>query len=440
MALVRSIGRWTMTALVINCIIGSGIFGVPGELTHLLGRASPFAMIFAALGMAVIMACIAEVASQFSGPGGPYLYVRTSLGRFPGMQVGWFHLLSDISAAAASANLFVNYLAAFLPRGLNIWERDAIMAVLIAIPVVANYLGVRSGANLCTVMTVAKLSPLALLILFGVARFTQHPQLIQTSEILSPGLSTWLRAMVFLLFTFAGWESALIPTGEIREPRRTIPFGLGAGLLACSLIYALLQFIVVATIGVNATDRALPDTASVLLGSGGAAFVAIAVMISTYGWVSGVLLNAPRLAYSLAAHGDFPARLANLHLRFHTPAAAILFCGFTAWALAVSGTFLWLVAVSSGAAMIYYAGTCASLIRLRRLRPHADALRVPFGPILSIVAIAICLALLTSLTRREILLMGVTALIASANWLWARAFHPQLQTDPKAATGLLSPP
>jgi amino acid transporter len=417
MAFVRSIGRWTMTALVINCIIGSGIFGVPGELTRLLGRASPIAMVFAALGMAVIMACSAEVASQFSEPGGPYLYVRTALGRFLGMQVGWFHLLSDISAAAASTNLFVNYLATFLPWGPKTWQRDSMMGVLITIPAMANYLGVRSGANLCNLMTVAKLSPLALLIIFGVAHFTQHPQMIHASEIVGPHLSTWLRAMVFLLFTFAGWESALIPTGEVKEPRRTIPFGLGTGLLACSLIYALLQFIVVATIGVKAIDRPLADTASILLGGGGAAFVAIAVMISTYGWVSGVLLNAPRLAYSLAAQGDFPARLSSLHPRFHTPAPAILFCAFTGWLLAVSGTFLWLVAVGAGAAMVYYAGTCASLIRLRKLRPHTDALRVPFGPILSIVGIAICLALMTSLTRREVLLMGITALIASANWL-----------------------
>src|SRR5215469_15696736 len=241
MAFVRSIGRWTMTALVINCIVGSGIFGVPAELTHLLGRASPIAMIFAALGMGVFMACIAEVASQFSEPGGAYLYTRIAFGRFVGIQIGWFSLLGDIGAVGASANLFVNYLATFLPWSLSTWERDSTMAILIAIPAVANCLGVRSGAKLSNLMTVAKLSPLALLILFGVARFTQHPQMIHASEIVGPGLSTWLRAMVFLLFSFAGWESALIPTGEIKEPRRTIPFGLGAGLLACSIIYALLQ-------------------------------------------------------------------------------------------------------------------------------------------------------------------------------------------------------
>src|ERR1700746_1253287 len=107
MAFIRAIGRWTMTALVINCIIGSGIFGLPTELTRLLGRARPFAMIFGALGMAVVMACIAEVASQFSEPGGSYLYVRTAFGHFAGIQIGWFELLSLTGGGGGRSDTFL---------------------------------------------------------------------------------------------------------------------------------------------------------------------------------------------------------------------------------------------------------------------------------------------------------------------------------------------
>jgi basic amino acid/polyamine antiporter, APA family len=432
MAFVRSIGRWTLTALVINCIIGGGIFGLPGEVTRLLGRASPLAMIFAALGMAVIIACITEVGSQFSEAGGPYLYVRTAFGRFMGLQIGWFHLLVVVAPMAALANLFVNYLGTFLAAPLNTWERGSLMAILIAIPAVANCFGVRSGANLSNVVTIAKLVPLGFLILFGVGRFVHQPQLIHVSEIASPGLSNWVSAMVLLLFAYGGWENALIPTGEMREPRRTIPVGLGTGLLVCAAIYALLQFITVATIGAMTTDRPLAQTASVLLGHGGAAFVAIAAMLSTYGWISGAILSGPRLAYSLAAQGDFPAFLARLHPRFHTPIIAILFCAITGWVLAFSGTFLWLVALSSGATMILYSGMCASLIRLRKLRPNALALRIPFGPVLAALGVAICLALTTGLKRREVLLMCITALAATINWLWARRYHWELETKSKA--------
>jgi len=434
MAFVRSIGRWTMTALVINCIIGGGIFGVPGELTRLLGRASPIAMVFAALGTAVIIACFAEVASQFSEPGGPYLYVRTAFGRFPGIQIGWFHLLGDMLGVAALATLFVNYLTTFLPRHLNTWERASLMVILIAIPALANCLGVRSGANFSNMLTVAKLSPLALLVLLGVIRFAHQPQMIHASEITSPGLSNWIRAMMFLLFAFAGPEGALIPSGEIREPRRTIPFGLAVGLVACAAIYMLLQFITVATIGTRMSDTPLADTASVLLGGGGAAFVSIAIMISTYGWISGALLYAPRLAFAMAAQGDGPKFLARLHPRFHTPAVAIVLYALMAWLLASSGTFLWIVALASGAIAVYFAASCATLIRLRKLRPNVQALRVPLGPLLSVLGVAISVTLITSLKKSELILLGVPALIATANWLWVKHHHhPELGTGLKAA-------
>jgi basic amino acid/polyamine antiporter, APA family len=440
MAFVRSIGRWTMIALVINCIIGSGIFGLPSELTRLLGRASPFAMIFAALTMAVIMACIAEVASQFSEPGGAYLYARTAFGRFCGMQIGWFELLSVTGGLAAVASIFLDYFAPFLPWSLSPWELRALLALVITIPAGVNCFGVRSGSNLSNVMTIAKLSPLALLIVFGVAHFAKQPQMIHASDIASPGLSNWVSALVLLVFAYGGWEDGLLPGGEVREPRRTIPFALGAGLLTCAVIYMLLQFITVATIGGKITNAPLQETALVLLGRGGATFVTIAILISTYGWISGAMLYGPRLAYSLAAQGDFPAVFARLHARFHTPWAAILLFAFTGWVLASSGTFLWLVALSSGSMIVEYAGLCASLIRLRKLRPNADAFRIPFGQVFSIVGVAIAITLLTGLKRRELFLMCVTALIASANWLWARRHYLEFQTKAKTAAGSLSPP
>lgn len=440
MTFVRSIGRWTMTALVINGIIGGGIFALPGELSRLLGRASPFAMIFAAVAMGIIMACIAEVASQFSEPGGAYLYTRTAFGRFVGMQIGWFFLLAVVGGVAVTANLLVDYLAPLLPWRLNAWERGLVMGFVIAIPTAANYCGVRSGANLSTVMTLAKVSPLVLLIVSGVARFAHQPLMIHASEIASPGWSNWVRAVALLMFPFSGWEESLVPTGEVTEPRRTIPFALGTGLITCAAVYTLLQFITVATVGPNASDRPLAQTASILLGGGGATMVSIAIMLASYGYISANLLNDPRLVYSLAAQGDFPAIFARIHPRFHTPAVALIIYAFTGWMLAVTGTFQFVLALSAGATIVYYAGMCASLTRLRNLRPSADAFRTPFGPVLSIVAVAIALALITGLKRRELLLMCVTALIAVANWLWARKHHPELETKARVTRSPSSRP
>jgi amino acid transporter len=125
--------------------------------------------------------------------------------------------------------------------------------------------------------------------------------------------------------------------------------------------------------------------------------VNIAALVSIYGWISAAMLYAPRLAYSLAVQGDFPSTFKRMHTHFHTPAVAILFYALMGWVLAVSGTFLWLVAVSSAAFIVLYGAMCASLMRLRKLRPTSDALRIPFAPMLSILGIAICLALATGL-------------------------------------------
>jgi APA family basic amino acid/polyamine antiporter len=417
MTFVRGIGRWTMTALVINCIIGGGIFGLPGELTRLLGRASPIAMIAAALGMGILIACFAEVASQFSDAGGAYLYTRAAFGSFISTQIGWMQLLSVVSGPAALATLFVEYLGTLLPRPLETWERVLVMAVLLAIPAVANYRGVKTGATLSNLTTVAKLTPLLLLVWLGVGRFAHQPQIIHTAEIASPGISNWMRAMVFAIFAFSGWEDSVIPTGEIKEPRRTIPFGLGSALLVSAAVYTLLQFITVATIGTKVSDASLAETASVLLGANGARFVTVAALISIYGYITGEMLNGPRLVYALGAHGEFPKIFARIHPRFHTPAVGIPLYATIAFLLAASGKFLWLVAIGSGAGIVLYGMICAAMIRLRRSHPKADAFRVPFGPAFSVVGIAICVGLLTGLQRSEVLLMCVPVVIAGCNWL-----------------------
>ena len=409
-----------MTALVINCIIGNAIFGLPSEVTRLVGRASPIAMIVGALAFAIIMACLAEVASQFSEPGGVYLYVRTAFGRFAGMQAGWFYLLAASAGGAANASLFMIYLGGLLPWMGGSKQHALLLALLISVPTVTNYIGVRSGAALSNLLTVAKLLPLALLIALGITRFGHHVQILSPSEITKPGIASWLSALFLLFFAYGGPENALVPAGEVKNPRETVPFGLLAGLAACAVVYALVQFVTVATIGTSATARPLAETASVLIGRTGGTFVTIGVMISTYGWLSGGLLEVPRLACSLAAQGDAPGLLGKLHARFKTPAIAIVLYAAFIWLLSATGAYLWIAAVGSGALVVIYFAGCAALIRLRRQHPHADALRLPFGQGFALAGIVICLAAVTRLHIREALLMGITALIASANWWWAK--------------------
>jgi amino acid transporter len=420
MSFVRSIGRWTLTALMINCIIGSGIFEVPGQVTAEVGRAGPIAMIVAGLSMGIIVACFTEVGSQFSEPGGVYLYARTAFGGFVGLQVGWFWFLSTLASAAAAANLLVDYFAAFVPAAAHGWPRPIAITTMILVPALANYRGIRQGALLSNIFTVAKLLPLAILIVLGLIRFSRHAEFVTPAEIIAPGWRAWANALVLLYFIYSGYEDSMIPAGEVKDPRRTIPVSLVMAMAACMAVYTLVQFLVVATTGTSATQRPVAAAAAILMGHGGQVFVEVAAMISAYGWLSASMLNAPRLLFSMADRQESVAPFGKLHPRFNTPHISVVTFALLAWLLALTGTFRWAVVLSAGAAMIFDGVVCAALLRLRRIQPEAALFRLPFGRVLSVLGMLICVVLLSRMEFKQVLLMGITALIATANWWWAR--------------------
>jgi len=317
------------------------------------------------------------------------------------------------------------------------WVRIAVITFLIALPAAANYVGVRSGARLSNILTLAKLLPLGILILLGLLRFSQHPQLISSIEFTSPGTAAWLRALLLLIFAYAGFENTLAPGAEVRNPRRTVPFALIVGLLVCAALYASIQFVTVDSIGTRPTEHPLADVADLLL-SHGSLFVALAVMISTYGWISGDILTSPRIVYAFAETGDAPRFLGNIHSGFQTPAFAIVVYAILTWVLAVTGTFLWVAAVGGASTLILYSGVCAALIRLRHVEPRAEAFRIPFGPVVAVLAIGISVVLISALDRLQALLMVITAALATANWWWAkrREVHNKQDAQGVVAAGI----
>src|SRR5438034_7411137 len=155
--LVRAIGRWSLAALTINCIIGSGVFGLPSVISGLVGNAGPFAWLFASAGTALVMACFAEVASRFDQTGGVYLYARMAFGRTTGIAIAWLGWLARLTAAAANANLFVIYLAEFWPSAKTPLPRLFILTLLLTVLAAVNYIGVRQGTILSNIFTAGKL-------------------------------------------------------------------------------------------------------------------------------------------------------------------------------------------------------------------------------------------------------------------------------------------
>src|SRR5580698_4312129 len=195
--LVRAIGRWSLAALAVNSIIGSGIFGLPATVAGLLGRRSVLAVLIAGAAMGVILACFAEVAAQFSEAGGPYLYARVAFGRLIGILVGWMLYLAQAAAPAANANLFVIYLAEFWPAAKQPWPRFVILTLLVWLLALINTRGARQGAVVSNIFTIAKILPLLMVVLAGAAVTTIHHAPWGTAGHLPANL--WMKAMVLLI-------------------------------------------------------------------------------------------------------------------------------------------------------------------------------------------------------------------------------------------------
>jgi APA family basic amino acid/polyamine antiporter len=417
--LVRAIGRWSLVALAVNSIIGSGIFGLPATLAGLLGKRSVLAVLIAGAAMGVIIACFSEVASQFSDAGGPYLYARTAFGRLTGILVGWMLYLSQTAAPAANANLFVIYLAEFWPAAKNPWPRFVILTLLVGVLAVINARGTRQGTAVSNVFTIAKILPLLMVILAGavVTIFHAAPWGV-TGEMPA---SVWMNAMALLIFAYGGFESALAPMSEAKNPGRDAAFALFVALIACIVIYTLVQWVVVGVLGPGATtDRPLAEVARITMGNRGAALVAIGALVSVYGYLSSKLLAMPRVTFALAKGGDLPQIFAAVSPKFHTPWFSILFYSVAVWVLAIVGNFAWNVTLSVVARLFYYAVVCAALIALRRKQPWADALRLPAGPLFAVLGIGIAVALVSQVDLSKSLILAATVAAAILNWLWAR--------------------
>src|SRR3974390_3184812 len=272
--LVRAIGRWSMVALAVNSIVGSGIFGLPAPVAGFLGRASPLAVLLAGAAMAVIIACYGEVASQFTETGGNYLYLRRAFGRLAGVQVAWLSLLSRLTAVAAGVNLLVTYLAEFWPQATQPMPRLAIITAFIGGLAAVNYRGVGAGTLVSNVSAVAKLAALALVCVAGGAWLTMHPAVAAAP--VAASADSWLKAMLLLLFAYGGYEAALNPMGEARNPRRDVAFALFAALFIVTVLYSVLQWVVVGLLADPAhSQRPLADAARVMLGQGGAALISV---------------------------------------------------------------------------------------------------------------------------------------------------------------------
>ena len=393
--LLRAIGRWDLTASVVNGTIGSAIFGMPAILAALTGAWSPLAALLAALGIGTITLCHAEVASRFREAGGTYLYAREAYGRHVGFQMGWLSFWIRVTSMGANLNVFVDYLGQLAPA-LGVGAgRAAVMCGVTAIVTALNVVGVRQGARTVDFFTLAKLLPLLLLVVLGATRVSA--EVFATQAVAAPD---WTQAVLLLIFAYGGFEAALVPASEAKDPRRDSAFALLTGLFVVASVYMLVQLVVVGLVPAVGTVKAPVAAAfGVLLGAGGVAFASVAAMTSTWGWTVGAVLTSPRVLYAMGARAELPEFLGRVHARFRTPHVAICVFAACGLAFALSGGFAANATISAIIRLVTYAMVCSTLPIFRR-RPAMDApgFRVPAGDAVAAVGLAFCLWLLSTRT------------------------------------------
>jgi basic amino acid/polyamine antiporter, APA family len=423
--LVRAIGRWSLVALVVNSIIGSGVFGLPSTVAALIGKSSIWAVLAAGAGMSIIMGCFAEVASRFQQAGGPYLYARVAFGRFMGIQTAWMLWLGQVAAPAANANLFVIYLGEFYRHARDPFPRALILTVLVGVLALINVCGVRNGARVSNFFTAAKLVPLLAVIVLGALVLAHGGWQMASGAAPATSASEWMKAILLLVFAYGGFETALAPMSEAKNPQRDAPFALFAALVVCTVLYALIQWVVVGVLPDAAhSTRPLADVARVAIGPVGAALVAIGALISFYGYLSAKILAMPRVLFALADEGDFPKSFAAVHRRFQTPYVSIVAFAGLVWIFSLVGEFKWNVTLSAVARLLYYGVGCAALPVLRRKQPDGAMFRLPAGRLLAVLGVVLCLILVTRVDFGQSLIVIATIGLACVNWALVRRTKP----------------
>jgi len=392
--LVRGIGRWDLTAVVINTIIGAGIFGLPSKVFALIGSYSLVAFLLCAVIIGLIVLCYAEVSSRFSSTGGPYLYARETQGPLIAFEVGWLYWIVRIATFAANCNLLVTYLGFFWQSATDrVFRIIVIVAVVFALAV-ANIIGVKKGAIVTNVFTIGKLIPLLVLVLIGL--FFIRPENFTFGE--APNYSSFSSAVLLLIYAFVGFEVAVIPAGEVKDPQKSYPFALLIGLCVVTVIYVLVQVVSIGTLpGLATSEKPLADAASSFLGPIGASLIAGGALVSILGNLNVGLFGGSRILYAMGERRELPSVLATTHERFKTPYVAVILQAVIILVLTIQSSFLSALAVATITRLLIYATTCISLpiFRARKDAPKAGFLN-PFGIVPASLSLALIIWLLTN--------------------------------------------
>ena len=388
--LVRRLGLFDATMIVMGGIIGSGIFVNPAEVARHVG--SPGLIVGAWLigGVIALIGALvyAELAARRPETGGQYAYLRDAWGPVPAFLYGWSLLLVIQSGGmAAVAIIFARYVVELT---LIPVPEAAIAAGALALLTAINCLGVRAGSNVQNVLMVLKIGVIGALVLAGFLFAPAAAPPATPTETVPLGL---LAALTPVMFAYGGWQTASFIAGEMRDPRRDLARGLLLGVGGVVLLYAAVAFVCVHALGPQGLAEARAPASAVMrlaLGERGADLLALGIAISALGFLSQGMLTTPRVYFAMAADGLFFRRFGEVDSRTHVPVFAILLQGAAAMVIALSGTYGAILSYVVSVDFLWFGLTGAALIIFRRGAPESAGFSVPGHPFTTATFVAAC--------------------------------------------------
>ncbi len=413
--LKRVIGVSGLTLTLINGVIGAGIFALPAIVSIALGAFSVFGYIFCGILFAAIMFCYAEIGSRITTSGGSYAYVEAAFGNLPGYIINWMYFFGwGIISCAALMNIIADSLAVLFPVFANTLIRDVLFFILSAFMILINVFGTKQGVVVVKIITIIKMLPLLGIIILGFS-YVKATNLHWEHF---PSLKTFGDTTLILFFAFAGFESSLGASGEIKNSKRTVPLSICIAGIFVLIVYMLLQTVVQGVLGTQMAlykNAPLAAVADKIIGPAGATILLFCAALSCFGNVTADVLCTPRSLFAGANDGLFPKFLGKVHPKFATPYLAVITYGLLIFIFSVAGGFQQLAIMASAIILLVYLAVILATIKLRKKRMEEDkkSFRAPGGIITPLIGVGAIIWLLTSLGKWEILstLIFITIII-----------------------------
>ena len=403
----RDIGFFGAAFLVLNSMIGAGIFALPGKVAVNAGLLSPWLfLVVGALFLAVVLT-FAELSSYYDRTGGPVLYATDAFGPLVGFGTGWAIYISRMTAFAANANVMAIYLASLHDVFASDLARGTIISVTTIGLTWANLRGVRDGVRTMVIFTVLKITPLVLMVLIGLQHVTAVT-LIPGGPLIVEELGS---TTLLLIYAYVGFETIAVTAGETSQPRRILPRALVGTVVGTGLLYFLIVLVFVSVIPADSyADATLVDVGRSLAGPLGALAITLTAVFSISGNLAGSMLAAPRLVFSMAEKRMLPAWFNHIHPKYATPDRCILLMGGMALVLSLSGSFVELAVASSVVRLLGYIICIASLPAIRAQaddKTRQNAYRLKGGYTVPIIGLGICFWLLAQSEARSWIVVSI---------------------------------